>query len=207
MTRQPLRFRISNWSQLADCKSNNSSELFIRVTNFIQDCRLSGTRIRVEHKVFGVLFACVVNAKGGIISNQDDGHTVFELTPAQILAELAKYGFLVDYSPVKALPGDQLQYLMTLRDLHFDKLRYVSVWDIVNGQKQFISYVVAFKAEENGDWLNNGYSPSRLEYITALENGSALNVSNISASKNYNWSWLVGFVANIDDVVRDNAEV
>ena len=60
----PLRYNISNWLQLSECKSNNSVDLYITVRQIIDDGshRLSGTSILVQHNQFGVLFACLVNS-------------------------------------------------------------------------------------------------------------------------------------------------
>jgi len=185
-------------------ESNNSRDLSITVSDFIQDQRLSGQCIRVIHKDFGVLFACVINAQGVIITPFQDEMT-FEFTPKQILAELAKYGFYITYEPNKNLPGSQLDFLMEINRLGFDKLRILNVWNTVNGLKQFKHYIVAFMTKHKKDWLNNSYSPSEGEFLEALRDGSAMNISGLSAAKRWNWSWLAEFVANINDVLADNA--
>lgn len=146
----------------------------------------------------------MIDAKGAIV---DPATEPPELTPTQILTELSKFGFLIEYSPQAHLPASQLSYLITLQGLHYDKLRILRVWDMVNNTEQSQVYVVAFKSDPNGNWLNNDYSPRRSEYLSALENGSAINISAISQEQNYNWSWLYGFVANIEDVLAENAEV
>lgn len=204
-TCQPLRYRVSSWRQLPKCKSNNSRQLSIKVTDFIQDARLSGFRISVFHEDFGVLFACVLNASGNMITEHSE-NVVVEFTPVQILAELKKYGFLITYDPIETLSGDQLQYLMTLKSLHFDKIRILDVWKSKNNVRESHPTVVAFNIAKNPNWLNNDYSASESEFTEALNNGSAINITAISKEHNYSWSWLAGFVANIDDILTDNAE-
>ena len=70
--------------------------------------------------------------------------------------------------------------------------------------KVFETYVVAFNVSENVQWLNSGYSPNRTEFNRSLENGTAMNLTNISNTKKYRWDWLYNWVANIDDIISDN---
>lgn len=202
----PLRYKISDWHQLTKCKSNNSNKLKIEVSDFIQDNRLNGVRISIVHSDFGPLFTCVLNATGSIVDSLQDNIT-FEFTPIQILSELSKYGFLVTYKPVEVLPSSQLDYLITLSQLGYDKIRILNVYSYVGstGDKSFKWYVVAFNADKNKYWLNNDYSPSDKEFVAAMKNGSAMNISGISKTKSWSWSWLYGYVANILDVLEDNA--
>ena len=203
MLNMPLRYNISDWHQLAEAKSNNSRNLHIHVSDMIQSDKLTGTRISVCHDNYGVLFACVLEANGSMISKLND-ETTFEFTPKQILAELEKYGFYVTYEPRTHLPGNQITYLITLKDLGFDKLRVLNVWHIENTIKVFRWCVVAFNVKENPKWINNSYAPSEDEFATSLRNGSAINISALSNTHRWSWSWL-DYVANIDDILKDNA--
>ncbi|MBQ3184625.1 MAG: hypothetical protein IJB54_01435 [Firmicutes bacterium] len=198
-----LKYKISSWKQLPKCLSNKSKYLHIRVGEYTTE-ELSGTRIVVEHEILGTLFACLVNAHGQLLSKNDEG-VIFELTPGQILQELEKFGFLIVYNPISELSGNQIEFLMTINKLKYDKIRILSVWNIEHGEKQFKEYVVAFLAKDNPQWLNASYAPSYTEFVAAVSNGSAFNVSSLSECSNYNWSWLHNFVANIDDVINDYA--
>lgn len=203
-THMPLRYRIANWKQLEGAKSNNSRDLSISVTTFVNDHRLNGQRIRVEHTVFGTLFACVVQGKGCLLSESLEGY-IHEFTPGQILAELEKFGFLVTYDPTETMSGNQIEFLMTINKLGFDKIRVLSVWDAPLGVKEFKIHITAFNSEDNGDWMNSGYSPSLKEYMNSLSNGSAIDVTQLSDQKHYDWSWLYGWVANINDIISDQS--
>ena len=203
MSSMPLRYNISNWHQLEDVRSNNSRDLRIHVSDFIQSNVLTGTRIQITHRNYGVVFACVLNAHGNLVSDYDD-ELAIELTTRQILTELEKYGFLVTYEPRKHLPGDQLEYLITLKELGYDKIRIMNVWKIINGVKVFKWYVVVFNVKNNIDWINNGFSSSESEFSKAIQSGSAINISSISKTKKWSWNWL-DYVANIDDILKDNA--
>lgn len=194
----PLRYKISDWTQLKDCKSNNSRKLHIRVSTFLKSSRLSGTRIVVEDDDFGVLFAYVISPDGTMVSPNFTGPN---LSTKQLLLELEKFGFLVTYEPNKHLKGSQIQYLMTLQNLHFDKLRVVAVCE---PDGDIGIKIVAFNVAKNPTWINNAYSPSYLEFIEALNNGSAVNLTEISDTQKYDWSWL-DFVADIADILKENS--
>lgn len=201
MQKMPLRYNISDWHQLVDVKSNNSRDLSISVSDFVQFDKLSGIRIQVNHKQFGVLFAYVINARGNMISVNEN--IKCELTTEQLLNQLAVFGFNVTYEPKKHLSGNQLDFLMTIQGLGFDKLRILNVWYTENSVITSKWYVVAFNIKENPEWINNGYSPSEKEYTAALSNGSAMNISALSKDKHWDWSWL-DYVANISDILEDN---
>lgn len=204
--RTPLRYQISNWKQLPNCKSNNSKQLHLHVTDFIQNNDINGVRITLDHEIYGELFSYVVNASGSLVSTFDKD-IEYELTTDEILTQLAKYGFLITFHSWEDLSGDQVQYLMTLQNLHFDKIRLLSVWDAPNGVKEFKLHVVAFQVEQLPDWLNAGYAPSKTEFLDALNSGYAINISAISETRNYRWDWLYNWVADIGDVLADNAKL
>ena len=91
----PLRYRISKWEQLKGAMSNTSRALHIVVTKFLNDKRLVGTRIKVEHDTFGTLFATIVDVNGTLTTDTPEQDT-FVMTPGQILAELRKWGFEIE---------------------------------------------------------------------------------------------------------------
>lgn len=216
MNQMPLRYNISSWRQLPQCMSNNSKDLRLHVTDYVHDDVFRGFRISLDHCKYGTLFACVLNARGYMISPSEDFEKLdpliddvkypisTELSTDQILTELRKYGFWINYNHRENLPGGQIEYLMTLQGLHFDKIRVLNVWKSVNGEKQFKIYIVAFKSCAHKYWLNNAYSPSEKEFSEALLKGTATNLTEICQTKNYRWDWL-DYVANIDDIIRDNA--
>lgn len=201
----PLRYRISSWLKLPGCKSNLSRELSLSAVQLVNNSILTGTLIQLHHNQFGVLFSCTVSASGNMVQPGSEG-VVHEFTPEEILAELYKYGFIIEYAPAKGLPGDQVEYLMTIDKLGYDKIRLLSVYHIENGVKAYKLNVVAFLSKPHGDWLNSGYCPHETEFNEALNDGTALNLSGVSATKNFSWTWLNGWVANISDILADCAE-
>ena len=203
---EPLRYEISNWHQLPQAKSNNSDQLYISVGDIVQNDTLTGLRIQIMHRAFGTLFACVRNAAGSIISTIP-GTDTENFDDATILKELAKYGFLITYTYPQHLPAAQLEFLISLKALNFDKIRTLCVRSTKNSQEIRKNYIVLFKSGAVPKWLHNTYVPSESEYVEALKTGDAFNVS--AASPNigvWDWSWL-DFVANIDDIIAENSNV
>jgi hypothetical protein len=202
MNCKQLRYRISDWSQLPQTLSNNSTQLKIGVSDINNPPELTGTRIQVRHQTLGVLSSYVVNAQGDMITELDLNVT-YELTTEQILAELAKWGFDITYVPKLSLPDRQVEYLTTLKGLEFDKIRILTVYDHANLTAESHWYVIGFNAKQNPYWLNNMYAVRREEFYKSLNNGSAINITGISDTNNWSWSWLAGKVLSIDDILTD----
>jgi len=202
-----LRYNISNWDQLSKCRSNNSADLYITVDHVFNDNRLNGTIIRVTHSDFGVLFVCTVNSSGTILTPDPESGIIPEFTTEQILKELNKFGFDVTFNLEAGLSGEQLDYLMTLDALDFDKIRTLDVYTYDGiGNREFTQYIVAFNIEKCPKWIDQNYSVSEKDFLSALNGGGAMNLTYISQTKQFNWSWL-DYVANIEDIIRDNSYI
>ena len=198
-----LRYQISNWDQLQECKSNNSKHLHAKCVHITAD-DLDGIVISVEHDRYGTLFASTLATTADIFSFQDEGCLVHQLSIDDILGELNKFGFNVIYIPIKHLSGKQLDYLMTLRDLHFDKIRVVTFENGSTFKSEPTSQVVAFNIEENPEWIHNTYYISKKEFADALMNGSAMNISATCKDNSFDWSFLEDYVYSIDDILEEN---
>lgn len=200
----PLQYNISSWNQLKKCQSNNSTHLHIGIVDYTNPPSLTGKLIQVKHDLLGTLFACLVNASGKLLSEDAENH-IHEFTTQEILAELAKFGFNVTYSPREHLDGEQLQYLMTLNQLGFDKIRTLIVHRFTkDGHTKATPTVVAFKVNDCSKWIDSKYTENESDFLIAVGNGSAINISAISKDKHFEWDWL-DYVASIDDILRDNA--
>ena len=203
MTPMPLRYEISDWSQASKCLSNTSKHLHIHVSSFIQNPILSGTRLKVVHDTYGDLFTCIVNGRGELI----DTDPKYEMSTDDVLLQLAKYGFYIKYTDEHRISNKQLDYLVTLNQLHFDKIRVMNVWKLdKSGIKEFKHHIVAFQSANKASWLNNDYSPSYAEFTDALADGSAMNLDGITETSRFVWDWLT-YVANISDILEDCSEV
>ena len=201
MNTMPLRYSISSWKQASKCLSNSSKQLRITVTELCDKINLEGLRIAVEHQRYGTLFAYVINAKGDIVQDQSDAL----LTTEDILAQLAKYGFYITYAVYDRVTGDQIDYLLTIQKLGYQKVRVLTVYKQQDNNEIYTQHLVAFDEMKMLDWLSSDYEASEKEYRDAIELGVAVSLDNMSEAKSFDWSWLT-YVANIDDIVRDYVE-
>lgn len=195
-----LTYSITDWHQLKNVKSNNSRDLSIKVADLLHSNVLTGLRIQVYHTEYGPLYAVVLNAQGTIVTEVND-NMVVEPSTEDILAELHKWGFEVQFNQQLNLPQGQLDFLAELKDLGYDKLRILNVWTMQNAIKTFTPYIIVFNVAQNPDWINNGYAASEQEFLNSLKNGSAVNISATSKANIWSWGWLT-FVANIDDILN-----
>ena len=195
----PLRYEISNWDQAVQCLSNNSTKLHIRISHINNDQNFSGIRIAVEHDMYGILFSTVIQAEGEIITPLGDD----ELTTDDILLQLSKFGFLIEYAKNDRMTEEQIEYLITLDGLLFDKIRVLPVVEYnYIGSRDVKTHVVVFQSDKLPKWLNENIAISRKEFLDALGKGGALNLDGISETKKFNWDWL-DFVGNIKDIIND----
>lgn len=200
---KPLVYSITQWNQIGMCQSNNSRELHVKCAT-ISDNTFTGQCIRVYHDRFGCLFACMVENKGALISPLPD-ETFHMMKTQDILDELEKFGFIISFEPDEHLPGEQLEYLITLNNLHYDKIRILYVkYPAIDGSVTK-KKIVVFKVANNPKWLTNTYMASKDEFTQALEEGSAVNITDMSQTKRFNWEFLDAGVLSIDDILRENA--
>lgn len=198
----PLRYNISNWLQLSECKSNNSADLYITVKQVIDDGshRLTGLIILVQHNQYGTLFACMVNADGTLLTKDQNSEIIWEFTTDEITKILATFGFDITFHINQHLSGDQISYLMTLSDLGFDKLRRLIVQGL---DGKYSEYIVVFNVAKCPEWIANDYVCGIKPFLNALQTSGAMNLTDLEQTKGFDWTWLT-YVANIDDIIEDN---
>lgn len=199
----PLRYNISNWMQLAECKSNNSTDLYITVRQIIDDGshRLQGINILVNHNQYGTLFACLINSSGSLLTPDPVSGKIKEFTTDEILAELNKFGFDVTFEINQHLSGAQISYLMTIMDLGYDKLRRLYVQDKPDGK--YSEYIVVFNVKKCPDWIKDDFVCGKKPFVDALISSGAMNLTDLEQTKEFDWTWLT-YIANIEDIIEDN---
>lgn len=203
MKYQPLRYSISSWYDLTRCKSNNSKNFHIYVKDIVDDNNLCGLVISVKHRKYGTLFSHLIDGSGELLSL--DGVRPHQFSTDEILKELAKFGFDIQFTPQLHLSDSMLMYLDTLLALNYDKLRKISIVDrsnCFNNNIEYTDYVVAFSPDKLPKWLDNLYSPTEKEFSDALLAGYTCNVSMSPEGKNLDWSWL-NYIANISDILDE----
>lgn len=193
-----LQYEISDWSQLTKCHSNNSPDLKIYVSKYLQNFDISGTKVEVKHPKYGTLLAYTISPRGELISDVSDLEEVMH--GQTLLNELRRYGFYVDYQQEANLSLGQVNLLRTIQGLKFDKLRICKVRDISDDFYSSLR-VTAFNIKNHDQWLNPGYSPTKKEWEDAILDGSAFNVSGLDEAMKYNWDWLYNAVFDIDAIL------
>lgn len=201
----PLQYMIQNLHQLSQCLSNQSRDLRISVTDFVQDPRLQGMRIQVVHEQLGVLFACVIHSSGTLLKPNID-ESMNELTWDDINKELDKFGFCVFYRPEQKLSPEQLAFLINIHRLGMDRIRPIGIKDTHSGYEIVHTQIVAFQADRHPKWLDIHYSPSEKEYVKAISDGSAINIRVLSIENKFSWTWL-DYVGDIGHILEGNGEV
>ena len=196
------RYSITDWHQLKGIQSNNSRDLSIKVADLIQADILTGLRIQVYHSQYGPLYTVVLNAQGSLVTEVNN-NIVVEPTTEEILAELNKWGFIVEFDQKLNLPQGQVDFLTELMTLGFDKLRILPVYSTKYGKQEYKPYLVVFNSTNNADWLVNTYGASEQEFLNSLKDGSAVNISATSKANMWSWGWLAGYVLNIEDILND----
>ncbi len=199
MQKPLLRYKITDWSQIKECKSNNSRDLSIRYSEFVNSKRLKGKRIEVIDKQCGVLFACLLNAEGELLTDKQN-ELPEELSVMEILKQLERFGFLIEAGKETVISEEQLEYLKTVDGLGFDKIRLLGI-RLADGNVE--TKAVVFKTSDCPEWLNNLYVSYEKEFILSLANGSAISISDIANNKNFRWDWLMNSVLNIKDIFEN----
>lgn len=195
MDKTILQYQISSWDQLKDCKSNLSPDYSIKVSKFINNYDVNGTRICVYHSKYGVLFSYLICPHGDLISNYIYETSLDIMTPDIVINELSRFGFYIDFVPENDLPSGQVELLRSIKSLGYDKIRVLAVNDLSNDSTKI--YIAAFKIGKLDDWYNAGYSPSRIEFENAVISGYAFVVSD----DQYDWNFLYNSVQDIDQIL------
>ena len=195
------QYKISDWHQLADCRSNASPDLRIRVGDFVQNEYITGTNIRVEHPAVGVLFAYTILPKGRLTLDLPDTFDTSLLVHREnLLAELKRYGFYIEYQEELVLPDQIKEILKTALTLGYTKVRLIRVWDRKRPENAVIR-AVAFNPDYDPDtyipWMQSGYSCNDKEYETAIVSGNAMNLASNAVTDKYSWDWLYNVVYDI----------
>ena len=200
----PLRYNISSWLQLPECRSNNSTDLYLTVNQVIDDGshRLSGLVIYVKHTQYGTLFACLINAEGSLLTPDKNSGIIQEFSSDEILEILATFGFDITFHVNQHLSGDQIAFLMTVDELGYNKLRRLYVQDKPDGT--YSEYIIVFNVDKcPADWLDVNYMCGKKPFVDALLSSGAMNLTDLEQTKGFDWTWLT-YVANIEDIIEDN---
>lgn len=197
----PLRYRISSLAQLPQCLSNNSAELRLSYAQYSLDNEVVGHQVIVRHARAGIMFAAFTDGTGYCISERyPDGNIIPWMTIDEILVQLAKFGFLIEYSQEGTLPGDQVKLLLQLLNLGYDNLTRVVV--CVDNMKK--SHLIAVDADVSPNFLSWGREVPYEIFAQALIDGGVQDLTRYETE--YNWNWLHA-TSNIEKLLEENAEI
>jgi len=146
----------------------------------------------------------MIKGSGSLITEFDeDGIEIPFLTTEEILRQIMKFGFYVQYDVKKYLPTNILAYLATIDNLGYDKITVVAVedWDN-NGQRIWRPTVIVMKSAFNDDLLTYGCKVTRKVFNDKL---NANVVVNVTHEKDMVWDW-VTYIANIEDILNENVD-
>lgn len=193
---KPYSYIISDFSQLPSCLSNNSADFTLHVTKFIQSTALQGTRIAVHHSVYGIVFSYIVNCSGTLVTEVlNDNFTLDWLA-----LQLKRFGFDIQFKSWPQLSGEQLSALSSLDGILADaKLRWLSV----RNHPEIKSMLVMFDPVSLPAWLVAEYEPTNAEFELAMQCGACIIVSKILQVHKFDYSWLLGWVASIPDILKE----
>ena len=161
--------------------------------------------IKVNHANYGVLFAAMINGSGSLISKEDEeGNDLPFLTTEEILKQLEKFGFYIEYNVESNLPSNVIAYLSELYNLGYDKITQVYLESTsVSGSKVWRPTVIVMKSyQDNDDLLTFNCRLFRDKFYKKLEANSIINVTH---EDNMEWSWL-NYIANISDLLDENID-
>lgn len=199
-----LRYSIDSWDQITQCKSNASRHLHLTCDRIVDRC-LSGVVIRVEHEKYGCLFSYLVEGNGTLLTPKPDGQ-LFELSTDDVLMELEKFGFLVEFSKTPQLDNDQFSLLAEASQLGYDKIRIMYVGNRIQSTGPMYTRkanLVMFNIDKLPTWLNNQKVCTKNEFSEAVNNGYAINLTHSRGGLNngHNWSFLNEKVLSIDNIL------
>ena len=201
-----LRYQISDWTQITECLSNNSRNLYLSLSKHLDGNKLRSLVLNVNHTKYGILFAAMIKGTGSLITDVDEaGYEIPFLTTEEILRQLMKFGFYIVYDVKSNLPNNILSFLATIDNLGFDKISKVVIKrrDKLTGSRTNKVATVVFKTvPENEDLLVFSAEITEEKFNKKLQSNIVMNVSE---EKDMQWDWLT-YMANISDILDENID-
>ena len=147
------------------------------------------------------MFATVTNGQGFILSQSDeDGNELPLLTTAEVLKQLEKFGFDIQYEEEPNLSGEQLTFLTNLLDLGYDAITRAKI--IYPKTTRLVT--IAYASNKTTDFLKFDTSVTKAKFDEELENGAIANITKMD--KTLEWDWLT-YTCQIEDILEANSVV
>lgn len=148
----------------------------------------------------------MIKGTGALISDTDeDGVAIPFLTTEEILKQIQKFGFIVEYDVKANLPGPVISYLMTMLNLGYVKITRIGVRTLNSDGGIYIrpTVILMKDAPETLDLLRFDETITIAEFMHKLDLNVVVNVTN---EPDMNWDWLT-YMANIEDLLQENSSV
>lgn len=147
----------------------------------------------------------MIKGTGSLISEDDEeGVAIPFLTTDEILQQISKFGFLVEYDVKSNLPENVISYLSSLYNLGYDKLNRINV---KTRNKDGVIYVrptiVAMKScEATIDFMEFDKYTTEIDFAKMLDLNVMINATNEPDTV---WDW-VHYMCNIYDILEENID-
>lgn len=149
----------------------------------------------------------MIKGSGNLITLDDDqGEYIPFLTTEEILKQLYKFGFYIQYDVKSNLPNETLDFLQQVLNLGYDKITRVMLQTTnKDGDTIWANSIVVYKScPDNVDLLSYGQKLSRIKYIKKVDNNTILNVTH-EGDNGIDWDWVTSFY-NISEIIDENLD-
>lgn len=200
-----LHYQISDWTQVTKCLSNNSRNLSLSLIRVKAAGTLEGLVIQVNHTELGTLFAAMIDGSGLLITPEDEtGCVIPFMTTDEILIQLSKFGFYIEYNQKENLPGPVLDFFQHWMEMGYDRITRVLLQSKDRfGNTIWKDSIVIFKdCVENLDLISYGEKLSRNKYIQKVDANTIQNVTDAG----FRWDW-VDSVYRLEDIMNENTDI
>lgn len=147
----------------------------------------------------------MIKGSGSLISDNDEkGLPIPFLTTAEVLKQIEKFGFIVEYDLKSNLPDQVISYLSMLYNLGYDKISQIGV-RTRNEKGQLIirpTVIVMKSCEATIDLMKFNRVITEKEFSQKLDLNVVINVTN---EPDMVWDWLT-YMANIRDILEENID-
>lgn len=146
----------------------------------------------------------MISGTGRIISREDEeGQYLPFLSTQEILKQIAKFGFYVEFNEMSNLPGPTLDYIQNIMQLGYQKItRILLQTTSKEGDIMWRNSVIVYKVvPDNTDLLGFGMKISRKNWMDKVDANTVLNVTD----EGIDWDW-VDCMYNLSDVMDENLD-
>lgn len=147
----------------------------------------------------------MIKGTGSLLSEEDEnGISIPFLTTDEILKQISKFGFLVEYDLKSNLPDQVTAYLSMLYNLGYDKINrlYIKTRNKDGVPIARDTVVVLKSCEETIDIMKYEKYVLESEFNKLLDLNVVMNVTN---EPDMVWDWLT-YMCNIKDVLEENID-